>query len=217
MYEGEITGLLGPNGAGKTTTIQMLLDIITPTSGDIRIFGKDMRNNREEILNDVNFSSPYVTLPSNLKVWENLRTFARLYGVRDIDAKIKELAIFFDIEDLIPKLTSSLSTGQLTRLNLAKAFLNDPKLLLLDEPTASLDPDIADRVQQMLLKIRKERGVTMLYTSHNMAEVTTLCDRVIFINHGKIVDDGIPAELVKKYGHEDLNDVFLEIARSAKT
>ncbi len=214
IAEGNITGLLGPNGAGKTTTIQMLLDIITPTSGEIRIFGKDMLRHREEILNAVNFSSPYVTLPSNLKVWENLKTFARLYGVKDIDGKIHELATFFDIKDLLPKLTSSLSTGQLTRLNLAKAFLNDPKLLLLDEPTASLDPDISDRVQQMLLKVRKEKGVTMLYTSHNMMEVETLCDRVIFINHGKIVDDGTPAELVKKYGHEDLNDVFLHIARS---
>ncbi len=214
LYEGEITGLLGPNGAGKTTTIQMLLDIITPTSGGIRIFRKEMRYHREEILNAMNFSSPYVTLPSNLKVWENLKTFARLYGIRDIDGKIRDLGKFFDIEDLLPKLTSALSTGQLTRLNLAKAFLNDPKLLLLDEPTSSLDPDIADRVQEMLLKIRKERGVTMLYTSHNMAEVERLCDRVIFINHGKIVDDGTPADLVKKYGHEDLNDVFLHIARS---
>lgn len=213
LYEGEITGLLGPNGAGKTTTIQMLLDIITPTSGEIRIFGKEMEHHREEILSAMNFSSPYVTLPSNLKVWENLKTFARLYGIRDIDGKIRELGKFFDIEDLIPKLTSSLSTGQLTRLNLAKAFLNDPKLLLLDEPTSSLDPDIADRVQQMLLKIRKERGVSMLYTSHNMKEVEALCDRVIFINHGRIVDDGTPADLVKKYGHEDLNDVFLAIAR----
>jgi ABC-2 type transport system ATP-binding protein len=172
-----------------------------------------MKHHREEILGKTNFSSPYVTLPGNLKVCENLRTFARLYGVRDVEKKIRELAKFFDIEALMPKLTARLSTGQLTRLNLTKALLNDPKLLLLDEPTASLDPDIADRVQEMLLKIRKERGVTMLYTSHNMGEVERLCDRVIFINHGKIVDDGTPAELVKKYGHEDLNDVFLAIAR----
>ncbi|MDE2079701.1 MAG: ABC transporter ATP-binding protein [Patescibacteria group bacterium] len=212
---GEITGFLGPNGAGKTTTLQMILDLITPTSGSVKIFGKDMRHHREEILGGLNFSSPYVTLPGNLRVWENLKTFARLYGVRDIDAKINELVDFFEIRDLLPKLTYSLSTGQLTRLNLTKALLNDPKLLLLDEPTSSLDPDIADRTRQMLLRIRKERGVTMLYTSHNMAEVEEICDRVIFVNHGKIVSEGTPEELIAQYGRKDLNDVFLHIARSA--
>lgn len=213
VYEGEICGLLGPNGAGKTTTIQMLLDLITPTSGTVKIFGKEMKGNREEILGAMNFSSPYVSLPGNLKVIENLKTFARLYGVKDIKAKIAELAIFFDIKDFLDKMTAKLSTGQLTRLNLTKALLNDPKLLLLDEPTSSLDPDIADRTRQMLLKIRKERNVTMLYTSHNMAEVEEICDRVIFINHGEIKDEGTPAELVAKYGKQDLNDVFLHIAR----
>lgn len=214
IYEGQITGLLGPNGAGKTTTIQILLDIITPNGGSVSIFGKELKTHKEEILGALNFSSPYVTLPGNLKVIENLKTFARLYGVSDINAKIKELASFFDIEKLLPKLTMALSTGQLTRLNLAKAFLNDPKLLLLDEPTASLDPDISDRVRKMLVKIQKEKGVTMLYTSHNMAEVEEICDRVIFMNHGRIIDDGSPNDLVKKYGHKDLNDVFLHIART---
>ena len=214
VYEGEICGLLGPNGAGKTTTIQMLLDLITPTSGTVKIFGKEMKGNREEILGAMNFSSPYVSLPGNLKVIENLKTFARLYGVKDIKGKIAELADFFEIKDFLSKMTSRLSTGQLTRLNLTKALLNDPKLLLLDEPTSSLDPDIADRTRQMLLKIRSERQVTMLYTSHNMAEVEEICDRVIFINHGEIKDEGTPAELVAKYGKEDLNDVFLHIARS---
>lgn len=217
IYEGQITGLLGPNGAGKTTTIQMMLDVITPTSGEIRIFGLDLRKERETVLGRMNFSSPYVTLPGNLKAWENLKTFARLYGILDVERKVNELASFFGITELLPKLTARLSTGQLTRLNLAKALLNDPKLLLLDEPTSSLDPDIADRVRKLLLQIRKERGVTMLYTSHNMAEIEEICDRVIFINHGRIVDDGTPAELVKKYGHEDLNDVFLHIARSTTT
>src|SRR3989344_2971458 len=150
IEEGKITGLLGPNGAGKTTTIQMLLDLITPTRGTIKIFGLDMKQNREEILGKMNFSSPYVSLPGNLKVWENLATFARLYGVRDIKAKIHELVDFFQIRDLLPRMTSTLSTGQLTRLNLTKALLNDPKLLLLDEPTASLDPDIADKTRLML-------------------------------------------------------------------
>lgn len=213
IEEGKITGLLGPNGAGKTTTILMLLDLITPTSGSITMFGKDMRHYREEILGKVNFSSPYVALPANMNVWENLATFARLYGVRDIKKKIHELADFFEIRDMLPKVTATLSTGQMTRLNLTKALLNDPKLLLLDEPTASLDPDIADRTRTMLKRIQKERGVTMLYTSHNMAEIEELCERVIFINKGRIVDDGTCAELVKKYGKKDLNDVFLTIAR----
>ena len=213
IEEGKITGLLGPNGAGKTTTIQMLLDLITPTRGTIKIFGLDMKQNREEILGKMNFSSPYVSLPGNLKVWENLATFARLYGVRDIKAKIHELVDFFQIRDLLPRMTSTLSTGQLTRLNLTKALLNDPKLLLLDEPTASVDPDIADRTIKLLKQIKKERGVTILYTSHNMAEVEEVCDSIIFIQKGKIKDTGTPAELVKKYGHEDLNDVFLTIAR----
>jgi ABC-2 type transport system ATP-binding protein len=213
VQEGSITGLLGPNGAGKTTTIQMILDLITPTSGSISIFGLDMKHHREEILNKVNFSSPYVSLPSNLKVWENLYTFARLYGVKDIKGKIDELADFFAIRDLLPRKTSSLSTGQLTRLNMTKALLNDPKLLLLDEPTASLDPDIADRTRKLLLRIKKERGITMLYTTHNMEEVDEICDRVIFINKGIVQDDGTPKDLVAKYGRKDLNEVFLHIAR----
>ena len=214
VQEGTITGLLGPNGAGKTTTIQMILDLITPTSGSIRIFGKDMKHHREEILGKINFSSPYVALPGNLRVWENLKTFARLYGVQNLDKKIDELADFFNIRKLLPRMTSTLSTGQLTRLNLTKALLNNPKLLLLDEPTASLDPDIADKTRMMLKRIQKERGVTILYTSHNMQEVEEICDEVIFIDQGKLKDRGIPAELVKKYGHKDLNDVFLAIARA---
>lgn len=212
--EGTITGLLGPNGAGKTTTIQTLLDLITPTSGTIRILGKELATHREEILSRINFSSPYVALPGNLMVLENLMTFARLYGVFNIKKKIDELADFFEIRNLLLKKTSSLSTGQLTRLNLTKALLNDPKLLLLDEPTASLDPDIADKTRLMLKRIKNERGVSILYTSHNMQEVEEICDRVIFIQHGKLKDAGTPAELVKKYGHKDLNDVFLHIARS---
>ncbi len=213
VEEGTITGLLGPNGAGKTTTIQMILDLITPTSGTIKIFGLDMKHHREEILNKVNFSSPYVSLPSNLKVWENLYTFARLYGVADIKDKVNELADFFAIRDLLPRMTATLSTGQLTRVNLTKALLNDPKLLLLDEPTSSLDPDIADRTRKLLLKINKERGITMLYTSHNMEEIEELCDRVIFINKGKLRDQGTSSELISKYGRKDLNEVFLAIAR----
>lgn len=216
IEEGKITALLGPNGAGKTTTIQMILDLITPTSGVIRVFGKDMHTHREEILERVNFCSPYVSLPGNLKVWENLATLARLYRVRDVKAKMYELCDFFEIRDLLPKMTYTLSTGQLTRLNLTKALLNEPELLLLDEPTASLDPDIADKTRQMLLRVKVEKKVTMLYTSHNMAEVEEMCDEVIFINHGKLVDRGTPHELIKRYGRKDLNDVFLAITRSGK-
>lgn len=214
---GKITGLVGPNGAGKTTTIQMLLDLITPTSGTIKIFGKEYKSHREEILSQMNFSSPYVALPGNLKVSENLMTFARLYGVKNPKAKIKELIDFFDIRGMLHKKTSMLSTGQTTRVNLTKALLNDPQLLLLDEPTASLDPDIVDKTRSLLMKIQKERGVTILYTSHNMAEVEELCERVIFINKGRLIDDGTPQELVQKYGHEDLNDVFLTIARDTSS
>lgn len=216
VEEGTITGLLGSNGAGKTTTIQMILDIISPTSGEIKIFGMTMDKHREEILGKMNFSSPYVAMPGNLKVWENLYTFARLYGVQDIKGKIKELSELFDVESFMNKMTSQLSTGQLTRLNLTKALLNDPRLLLLDEPTSSLDPDIADKTRILLKRIQKERGVTILYTSHNMEEVEEICDRVIFLSGGKIKDDGTPAELVKKYGHKDLNDVFLSIAREGE-
>ncbi|HEY4508272.1 MAG TPA: ABC transporter ATP-binding protein [Candidatus Paceibacterota bacterium] len=216
VEEGTITGLLGPNGAGKTTTIQMLLDLITPTSGAVRIFGREYRTAREEILGALNFSSPYVSLPGNLTVYENLLTFGRLYGVPNLWQKIDSLADFFEIREFMGKLTYHLSTGQYTRLNLTKALLNDPKLLLLDEPTASLDPDIADRTRALLKRIQKEKGVTILYTSHNMQEVEEICDRVIFIQHGRLKDEGTPAELVTKYGREDLNDVFLHIARQAE-
>lgn len=216
IEEGKITGLLGPNGAGKTTTIQMLLDLITPDGGEIRIFGKPMHENREEILGKMNFSSPYVALPMNLKVSENLTTFARLYSVKNHQKKIDELADFFEIRPFLDRMTASLSTGQLTRVNLTKALLNDPQLLLLDEPTASLDPDIADKTLSLLKKIQKQRKVTLLHTSHNMVEIEQLCDRVIFINHGKLVSDGTPAQLIKKYGRKDLNEVFLDIARTPK-
>lgn len=213
IERGKITAFLGPNGAGKTTTIQMLLDIITPTAGTIMIFGKEFRDSKEEILSRMNFSSPYVSLPTNLTVEENLLTFGRLYGVKNLDEKLRELATSFEIEHLMKRMTASLSTGQLTRLNLAKAFVNDPELLLLDEPTASLDPDIVDKTLKILTRMQKERSVTVLYTSHNMAEIERICDHVVFINKGKIREEGTPQELVEKFGHKDMNDVFINIAR----
>lgn len=214
IEEASITGFVGPNGAGKTTTIQMLLDLITPTSGSIFLFGKDLKHHREEILQQMNFSSTYVTLPYNLTVWENLLTFGRLYQVSNLRARIKELAEFFDITSFLSKLTRTLSSGQLTRVNLTKALLNNPRVLLLDEPTASLDPDISDRTRALLKNIRMSHGITILYTSHNMAEVEQMCDRVLFINQGKITDDDTPSELIKKYGRRDMNEVFLAIARA---
>lgn len=210
IQRGEIVGFLGPNGAGKTTTIQMILGLIKPTKGKVVVFGKDIEGHREEILQQVNFSSAYVSLPGNLKVWENLYTFARLYGVSNYKKKVLELAKFFSIEPLLSKFYGSLSSGQAARVHLAKALLNDPQILFLDEPTASLDPIIADRTRKLLKKIQKERNLAILYTTHNMREVEELCDRVIFINEGKIVTEGSPQKLVKQFGLKDLNEVFIK-------
>ncbi len=215
--QGEILGFLGPNGAGKTTTIQMLLGLITPTNGSIRVFDLDITKHKEEILQQVNFSSAYVSLPTNLKVIENLYTFARLYGVKNYRKKVKELAIFFDITNLLQKMYGSLSSGQATRVNLAKALLNSPQLLFLDEPTASLDPDIADRLRKFLKKIQKEQHLTILYTTHNMSEVDELCDRAIFINQGKIIEEGTPQQLKKRFGLQDLNDIFIKLVREEES
>jgi len=215
VAKGEIVGLLGPNGAGKTTTIQMILGLIKPTRGTITVFGKNLETHRMEILSEVNFSSAYISLPGNLKVWENLYTFARLYGVKNYKKRVEELARFFEITPLLSKLYVRLSSGQATRVNLAKALLNSPKLLFLDEPTSSLDPDIADRVRKLLKKIQKEQALTILYTTHNMIEVEELCDRAIFIHQGKIVTEGTPKQLIKRFGLKDLNEVFIKIARKS--
>lgn len=213
IKQGEILGFLGPNGAGKTTTIQMLLGLIKPTHGSISVFNLDLQKHRAEILQRVNFSSAYVSLPGNLKVWENLYTFARLYNVKNYKQKVKELTDFFEITPLLPKTYASLSSGQATRVNLTKALLNKPELLFLDEPTASLDPDIADKIRKYLKKIQKDHNLTILYTTHNMMEVEELCDRAIFINEGKIITEGSPTMLIKKFGLRDLNEVFIKIAR----
>jgi len=213
LRKGEILGLLGPNGAGKTTTIQCILGLIHPTSGTIKVFDMEMPKNKQEILGRVNFSSAYVSLPTNLKVWENLYTFARLYSVPNLKQKVKELADFFDINDLLGKMYGTLSSGQATRVNLVKALLNCPELLFLDEPTASLDPDIADRVRKYLKAVQQKSNITILYTTHNMLEVEELCDRAIFINEGKIVTEGTPKMLIEKFGMKDLNEVFISLAR----
>jgi len=213
VYQGEILGLLGPNGAGKTTTLQMLLGLTTPTSGDIRIFGLDISHHREKILQDVNFSSSYISMPYSLTIMENLIVFARLYGVKNPKEKIAGLLKDFEIDDIRDIVVRSLSTGQITRVCLVKALLNDPKILFLDEPTASLDPDIADKTRRLLKKIQKERGLSILYTSHNMKEMEEMSDRIIFLDKGKIIAAGRPEEVLTKFKVENLEDVFIKIAR----
>ena len=216
LRRGEILGLLGPNGAGKTTTIQLLLGLTTPTSGEIRIFGLDLETHRREILQRVNFSSTYVALPSNLTIWENLNVFARLYGVRRPRPKIDELLRLLEIPSALNRVTGGLSSGQQTRLHLAKALINDPEILFLDEPTASLDPDIAAKVRDVLRQVQRERGVSMIYTSHNMREVELMCDRVMFIAGGRIVTEGTPADVVERARSASLEDLFISIARGGE-
>lgn len=198
LKEGEILGFLGPNGAGKTTTIQMLLGILTPTSGRIHYFGKDLNQNHEEILEKVNFSSTYTNLPWRLKVKEALFYSSYLYNISFRKRRLEKIANIFRLERIWNQEIAGLSSGQLTRLNLAKAFLNFPRVLLLDEPTASLDPESADYIRQFLMNQRKEFGVSILFTSHNMPEVTEVCDRVIFIQDGKIFAEDTPENLPKR-------------------
>ncbi len=213
LYQGEILGLLGPNGAGKTTIIQMLLGLTTPDSGSVRILGLDLKTHREEILQQVNFSSAYVAMPQSLTVWENLKVFAQLYGVSDAKAKMSELLRLFEMEEIKDKLTRHLSSGQLTRVCLAKALLNAPKALFLDEPTASLDPNIADKTRVLLKRVCKQSGLTILYTSHNMKEMEELSDRILFLHLGRIIASGTPQEVIHLFAGQDLEEVFLKIAR----
>ncbi|KKT46259.1 MAG: ABC-type multidrug transport system, ATPase component [Parcubacteria group bacterium GW2011_GWC2_44_17] len=207
IKKGEILGLLGPNGAGKSTTIEMILGLISPTEGEISVFGKDLVKNRGEILSRINYSSTYIQFMSRLTVRENLYFFGKLYNVRRLGKKIAAVADELEISDLLHTLFYKLSSGQKTRVILAKTFLNDPEFLLLDEPTASLDPDIAFKVRDILRRIHRERGVSFLYTSHNMSEVEEMCDRVIFLQKGKIVAEGAPEELKRA-----ARDYYVEVA-----
>jgi len=197
LKKGEILGLLGPNGAGKTTTIQMLLGILTPTSGSIKYFGQNLEEHRESILEQVNFSSTYTHLPWRLTVMETLKYTSYLYNIKDRAKRIQRIVDLFRLYPLVNQEIASLSAGQLTRLNIAKSFINYPKVLLLDEPTASLDPETADYIRKFILNERKEFEVSILFTSHNMPEVEEVCDRVIFINQGKIVAEDKPENLPK--------------------
>jgi ABC-2 type transport system ATP-binding protein len=213
---GEILGLLGPNGAGKTTIIHMLLGLTTPASGDIKVFGFDLKKHKEKILQDVNFSSSYVSMPNSLTVRESLKVFARLYKVKEKEKRISELLKIFEIKAIESKLIRHISSGHQTRLNLAKSLINDPKILFLDEPTASLDPDMADKTRSLLKSIRKNRNLSILYTSHNMKEMEEMSDRIIFLHKGRIIAEGRPEEIIRDFGRKNLEEVFLKVAREEK-
>ncbi len=213
IAKGSVTGLLGGNGAGKTTTIAMLMGLVLPSAGSIRVLGTDMLRDRHKVLHRMNFESPYVDMPMRLTVKQNLTVFGRLYGVAHLKDRIAETAEALDLTHLLNRPCGKLSAGQKTRVSLAKALINRPELLLLDEPTASLDPDTADWVRSHLEHYKAERGATILLASHNMPEVERLCDRVLMMKTGGIVDDGSPADLVARYGRATLEDVFLDVAR----
>lgn len=214
VRRGEIYGLLGPNGAGKTTAIQILMGVLTPSGGEVRVFGLSPFGDRHRLAGRVNFSSAYVQLPFNLSVGQNLDIFGRLYGVPQRAAKIASLLESFRLTDKAKARTGSLSSGEQTRLNLCKALLNDPELLFLDEPTASLDPDIADLVRTALQGFQRRSGLTIIYTSHNMAEVEALCDRVLFLHRGKAITEGTPKEVAARFEKDNLEKVFIHLARS---
>lgn len=214
---GTTVGLLGGNGAGKTTTIAMILGLIEPTAGSIRVFGFDTQNHRYKVMGFMNFQSPYVDLPRRLTVRQNLMVYAQLYGVREPKARMAQLAEELDFGDLIDRRFGQLSAGQRTRIGLAKALINMPRLLLLDEPTASLDPDTADWVRSFLERYRAEQNATIFLASHNMGEVERLCGDVLMMRAGRIVDQGSPSALIARYGRDDLEEVFLDIARGRRS
>ena len=214
VERGVTTALLGGNGAGKTTTLSILLGLLLPTSGSVRIFNEDVLHHRYRVLPRMNFSSPYVDLPHRLTVRQNLVIYARLYGLPQRDERIAALAQDLQIEALLERPAGKLSSGQKTRVALAKALLNEPELLLLDEPTVSLDPDTGDRVRGYLEDYRARTGATIMLASHNMAEVERLCSEVLMMRAGRIVDRGSPEALIERYGRTNLEEVFLHIARA---
>ncbi|AVM76352.1 ABC transporter ATP-binding protein [Magnetospirillum gryphiswaldense] len=213
---GSTTALLGGNGAGKTTTISMLLGLLLPDFGSIHVLGEDMVRHRYRVLPRVNFSSPYVELPHRLSVAENLTVYGHLYGIPDLRHRIAQLAEELDLTDILKRPSGKLSAGQKTRVALAKSMLNQPELLFLDEPTASLDPDTADWVRGYFRAYQQRTGATILLASHNMAEVERLCDQVLMMKQGRIVDTGSPADLLQRYDRDDMEQVFLDIARDRR-
>ncbi len=214
IKEDEILGLLGPNGSGKTTTIGMLLGLLKPTSGEILINGQKLEGNRIEILEQINFISPYIELPKKLTVKQNLTVYGKLYKINNINERIEFLSEKLRLEDLLNSITGELSSGQKNRVSLAKALINEPKVLLLDEPTASLDPEVGDFVRSFLENYKKEKKISILLASHNMNEVTRLCKSILMMKDGIIIDEGNPKELINKHGRKNLEEVFLKLSRS---
>ena len=213
LESGSVTGLLGGNGAGKTTTIAMIMGLVTPTSGTVNVLGAAMPRQRYHVLHKMNFESPYIDMPHRLTVRQNLKVFGRLYAVEDLNGRIAALARELDLTEFLDRPTGKLSAGQKTRVALAKALINRPELLLLDEPTASLDPDTADWVRQHLQDYRKAHDATILLASHNMLEVERLCDRVIIMKRGRIEDDDSPDQIMARYNRTTLEEVFLDVVR----
>ena len=214
IKEDEILGLLGPNGSGKTTTIGMLLGLLKPTSGEIFINGQKLEGNRIEILEQINFISPYIELPKKLTVKQNLTVYGKLYKINNINERIEFLSEKLRLGQLLNSITGELSSGQKNRVSLAKALINEPKVLLLDEPTASLDPEVGDFVRSFLEDYKKEKKISILLASHNMNEVTRLCKSILMMKDGIIIDKGNPKELINKHGRKNLEEVFLKLSRS---
>ena len=214
INQNEIVGLLGPNGCGKTTTIGMILGLLKPSSGQVLINGINIEKNKISLLHKMNFISPYIELPKKLKVQQNLIVYGKLYNVKNLNERIEYLASKLRLNDLLNKVTGELSSGQKNRVSLAKALINDPSVLLLDEPTASLDPETGDFVRTFLEKYKKEKKLSILLASHNMDEVKRLCDSVMMMKDGVIVDSGTPEYLITKYGRKNLEEVFLELVRN---
>ena len=214
IEEDEILGLLGPNGSGKTTTIGMLLGLLKPTSGEIFINGQKLEGNRIEILEQINFISPYIELPKKLTVIQNLTVYGKLYKINNINERIEFLSEKLRLAELLNNITGELSSGQKNRVSLAKALINEPKVLLLDEPTASLDPEVGDFVRSFLEDYKKEKKISILLASHNMNEVTRLCKSILMMKDGIIIDEGNPEELINKHGRKNLEEVFLKLSRS---
>ena len=214
VNENEIIGLLGPNGCGKTTTIAMILGLLKPSNGKVLVNEKNIENNRISLLHKMNFISPYIELPKKLTVMQNLIVYGKLYSVKNLNNKIEYLANKLRLEDFLKKITGELSSGQKNRVSLAKALINDPSVLLLDEPTASLDPETGDFVRTFLENYKKENKISVLLASHNMNEVTRLCDSILMMKDGIIIDKGKPDELINKHGRQNLEEVFLKLARN---
>ena len=214
IKENEIIGLLGPNGSGKTTTIGMILGLLKPTSGEVLINGLKIEKNQIEILQKINFISPYIELPKKLTVKQNLIVYGKLYSVKNLNEKIDYLVSKLRLENLLNRVTGELSSGQKNRISLAKAIINEPSVLLLDEPTASLDPEIGDFVRTFLENYKKEKKVSILLASHNMDEVTRLCSSIMMMKNGLIIDQGKPDDLIKKHGRKNLEEVFLKLVRN---